>query len=181
MSSTRARLLLSLAAILLAAGTLYAVQAIKETVLITSSLRQNTNIIKRLYRISHNMRQKARPFGNPRHRVRFRFDPGTREGREVLTLSRDIRGQLALLKGILCHAPVPKKNEIIMNMYKRSESLGVFAKRSLRAVRDGNYALYLASAQAIEKETRLLDETMYRLENMINASIKSTDHAMEDL
>ena len=181
MSSTRARLALSLAGIVLLAGTLYAVQAVKESMIITSILESNSASIKQIYRVAHEMKRKARPFAKQHHRDHFRFDPGSKEGRTILGLSRGIASQLSLLNGVLCHAPVPKKKEVIRDMQERCKTVGVFAKRSLRAVRDGNFALYMASAQAIEKETRLLDETVYKLENMINASIQSTDEVMEDL
>lgn len=180
----RSRLLLFLMALLVLAAIpakLRGTQTIKETILISSTLKQHLNVTKRLHRISHEMREQADPFQRPRHRARFRFEPRDNFGREIMSLSRTLAGDFKILLGLLGPVDMPDREALFRRLLDITESLNVFAKRSIRAIRDNNHALYLASAQAVEKETSEMDALLKQLEMAINYSIQTTDDKMEDL
>lgn len=158
-----------------------AAQEIKETRIIAATLRENFDITKRLFRISSDMEREAQPFTRPRHRARFRFEPSERHSREVLSMSRKLLADFRLLRGVLRHANLPERESLFKSMLESTDSLSVFAKRSLRAIRGNNYALYMASAQAIKKEAASLSNLIYQAELAINQSIAHSDSLKEDL
>lgn len=156
-------------------------QVIKETILLSSTLKRNQNIAKKLHRISHKMCEQAAPFQKPRHRARFRFEPRDNFGREIMSSSRVLAGDFKLLLGVLGPVDMPERDHLFRRLLDLTDSLNIFGKRAIRAIRDHNYALYLASAQAVEKEVSELDQLLRHLEIAINRSIQITDKQMEDL
>ncbi len=182
MARFRLPLLVLLAGILLASGfSAFAVQEIKERLLITAFLRENLTGLKQLFRTSHDMIQEAKPFGNRHHQNRYRFSPGEKNGRLILSTARAMSARFRLLQGTLCYAPMQGRDELFKIILESLDQIVTFGKRGLRAVKDGNYALYMASAQGIEKEAFSIDLRMKDLEVQINKSIAATDAMKEDL
>ncbi|HNW36578.1 MAG TPA: hypothetical protein PKM25_16695, partial [Candidatus Ozemobacteraceae bacterium] len=130
---------------------------------------------------AHYMAEEAHPFTHPRHQARYRFAPSDTKARSVLDASRGLSSRFHLLMGILCHVPMPTRDGIFKSGIASADSLSTYAKRSLRAIKDGNYALYLASAQGIEKETFAVEKALKDLEDAVNQSIRESDARQEDL
>lgn len=160
---------------------LRAVQEIRETHLVHNTIKGSFDKSKRVHRLSHDMLRAAQPFTRERHRAKFRFSPDEGPSREILTISRQLAGEFKTLRGLLSQTPVDDKDYILKGLFETSGSLSVYAKRSLRAIRDGNYALYMASAQGIEKEAKLLSEYVYQIENAVNIAIDMAQESKEDL
>jgi hypothetical protein len=57
----------------------------------------------------------------------------------------------------------------------------VYSKRALRAIKDNNYALYLASAQGIEAAVFEVNKLLAGIERAINAQIEESDSLKESL
>mgnify|MGYP003515247378 FL=1 len=79
------------------------------------------------------------------------------------------------------HSNVPNKNLIYKETLEALDSISVYSKRAIRANKDNNYALYLASAQGIEKEVATLNKLLDELEAGINESIFESDSRKESL
>lgn len=157
------------------------VQDIREDRILAGTLKANLDRIKTLYRYAGDMQREADPFLNPHHQARYRFSPSEHYGREMMNFSRKMHLDFTLLKGILSDAQVVDRDLILKALLDGADSLGVFGKRALRARRDGNFALYIASAQAAEKEIKDMDVSLLTLEKNINASIREADAKLEDL
>ncbi|KAF1080978.1 MAG: hypothetical protein GQF41_2792 [Candidatus Rifleibacterium amylolyticum] len=158
-----------------------AAQEIKETFMLSGFLGDNHEAIKKILRHSHEMQHQARPFTIKRHRERFRFEPGDRHPREIMVLSRKMISHFKLINGLLYHTEIPNREQLYNQLLETVESMVTFSKRAIRANKDYNYALYLASAQGIEKEVFMLNELMHSLELSINANIIETDALKENL
>ncbi|PKL48406.1 MAG: hypothetical protein CVV42_09795 [Candidatus Riflebacteria bacterium HGW-Riflebacteria-2] len=186
MRNTADRLLL---AIMLAAifGTLaqlqpvQAAQEIKETFMLSGFLGDNYEYMKQVLRHSQEMQHQARPFTVKRHRERFRFEPGDKHAREIMVLSRKMVSRFKLINGLLYHTEIPNREQLYSQILETVESMVTFSKRAIRANKDYNYALYLASAQGIEKEVFMINELLNSLERSINANIIETDALKENL
>ena len=158
-----------------------AAQEIKETMILSGYLGDIFTFNRQIFKYSNMMQEQAKPFGNPKHRARFRFDPKDDHARTIMILSRKIASRFKLVNGLLYHSELPNRLMSYRQSIETCESMVTFAKRSIRAIKDGNYALYLASAQGIEKEVFALNELIASLEGAINASIEEADESKESL
>lgn len=159
----------------------YGLQEIKETNMLSGFLGDNFTYIKQILRYAQEMQHQARPFTVRRHRERFRFEPSDKYPREIMILSRKMIARFKMINGLIYHADIPNKNLLFQQTADTIDSIVVFSKRSIRAVKDNNYALYLASAQGIEKEVFAVNELLNTLERSINANIEETDALRESL
>ena len=159
----------------------HAYQEIKETLTISRYLDDNFEGIKVIYRFANEMKKQALPFNSKRHRDRYRFEPGDSYARNIMSKSRELASRFKLVNGILYHSDVPNKNLIYKETIEALESIAVYSKRAIRANKDNNYALYLASAQGIEKEAMALSKLLDELETGINESIYESDTRKESL
>lgn len=173
--------LLSLAALLFQADPAPAVQEIKETMIISKTMSESLTMCKSLLKASHYMSEEARPFTNPRHQARYRFAPPDKKARSVLDMSRGLSSRFHLLMGVLCQVPMQSRDTIVKSGLASADSLSRYAKRSIRAIKDGNHALYIASAQGIAKEAFIVEKILKDLEDAINESIRESDARKEDL
>lgn len=162
-------------------GQVKAAQEIKEINILSGYLGDIFNFNRKILKYSHLMQEQARPFGNPRHRARYRFEPKDDHARAIMILSRRIASRFKMVNGMLYHSEMPNRLMTFRQALETSESMVTFAKRSIRAISDGNYALYLASAQGIEKEVFALNELIASLEGAINAVIEESDSVKESL
>ncbi len=159
----------------------HAFQEIKETKTISRFLDDNYDGIKAIYRFANEMKKQALPFNSKKHRDRYRFEPGDTYARNVMSKSRELASRFKMVNGILYHSDVPNKNLIFKETLEALDSICVYSKRAIRANKDNNYALYLASAQGIEKETSALNKLLDELEAGINESILESDSRKESL
>ncbi|MDD3148011.1 MAG: hypothetical protein PHD82_11950, partial [Candidatus Riflebacteria bacterium] len=126
-----------------------AVQEIKETSMLSRFLGENFEYIKKILKHSHQMQHEARPFTVKRHRERFRFEPGDKHPREIMILARKMSARFKMINGLLYHTDIPYRELLFKQTLETVESMVTFSKRAIRANKDYNYALYLASAQGI--------------------------------
>jgi hypothetical protein len=98
-----------------------------------------------------------------------------------MSKSRELASRFKMVNGILYHSDVPNKNLIYKETLESLDSICVYSKRAIRANKDNNYALYLASAQGIEKEVTALNKLLDELEAGINESILESDSRKESL
>jgi len=173
--------LLSLAALLFQANPAPAIQEIKETMIVSQTMNESLEMCKGLLKTAHYMAEEAHPFTHPRHQARYRFAPSDKKARSALDASRGIASRFHLLMGILCHVPMSTRDQIFKSGITSTASISTYAKRSLRAIKDGNHALYLASAQGIEKEAFAVEKVLMELEGAVNESIRESDARKEDL
>ncbi len=155
--------------------------SVKEELILSQILGSNLQRIKVLYRYTHEMMAEAGRFMSPRHQARYRFAPSDTHGKALMSLARKMHLDFGLVRGILGFAEVANRDLLIKQIQDSSEALATYGKRALRARKDGNFALYLASAQAAEKELKAIDISLRDLEEAINASIRDSDARMEDL
>lgn len=156
-------------------------QDIKETAIISKFLGENFAYIKRILRHSREMQEQARPFSKKRHLDRYRFEPGEEHPREIMILVRKISARFKMINGILYHAQVSNIQLLYKEILVCSESITTSSKRAIRANRDNNYALYLASAQGIEEDIYVMNDILNDFEQSINASIYESDLLKETL
>ena len=156
-----------------------AYQEIKETMILSGYLGDAFDFNKKILKHSYEMQQEAEPFTSRRHRARFRFEPSDNHARNIMILGRRIVSRLKLIRGTLYHSDMPNKTLVFKQLIDSADSMITFSKRAIRAIYDNNYALYLASAQGIEKEVFAFNELLASLESAINASISEAD-AMHD-
>lgn len=184
MNKTASRLVLSalLAGLFTASPTpAPAVQEIKESFMLSGFLGENFDYIKKILRHAQEMQHQAGPFTVKRHRERFRFEPGDQHPREIMILARKISARFKMVNGLLYHTEIPNRLLLHKQTLETVESMVTFSKRAIRAIKDHNYALYLASAQGIEKEVFAVNELLNSLEQSINANIVETDATKEAL
>ena len=158
-----------------------AILEVKELSLISNFMDENFTNFKKIYRLSKEMKEQARPFGRKHHRDRYRFEPGDNIPREIMTLSRNINARFKLISGIIGQSSVRNKHAILNDLTDVNTNITVFCKRAIRANKDNNYALYLASAQGIEKEVVTGNSLLNDLEIVINDCIAEADLAKESL
>ena len=158
-----------------------AVQEVKEINLISSIMKQNVDSCNRIIRASHRMHEQAEPFLQPKYQAKYRFKPSDHPTREILTQVRAMASRFKLLGGILYHSPVESRHKILKMSDASLETLTNASKRALRAIRDGNHALYIASAQTADREAKTLYRLITDMEDAINTSIESTDQNYENL
>lgn len=156
-------------------------QEIKETRLISCYMEDNFKSIKSIYRYANEMKKQALPFNSQKHRERYRFQPRDAYVRNILSISRELTNRFKVLKGILYHSSVHNRDIIFKETFETIDSISVYSKRSIRAIKDNNYALYLASAEGIEKEAVALNNLFDELEESINENIDAYDSAKESL
>lgn len=160
---------------------LKAVQEIKEVNLINRILKETNDDCKKILRAAYHMREQALPFSSPKYQEKFRFKPNDGCPRDILSISRTMRARIKMLSGILYHIPIPNRNEVFTGVYTSLDNLDVSAKRALRAIRDGNFALYMISSQTSDKEARNIYKLVGDFEDMINQSIERSDATHENL
>ena len=158
-----------------------AYQEIKETKTISRFLDDNFEGLKAIYRYANEMKKQALPFNSKKHRDRYRFEPGDNYARLIMAKSREIASRFKLVNGILYHSDIPNRGLIYKETIEAIDSISVYSKRAIRANKDNNYALYLASAQGIEKEIVALNKLLDELEAGINESIVESDSRKESL
>lgn len=154
---------------------------ITEETMLSQLLSDNLKRIKILYRYTHEMIEEARPFQSAHHQARYRFAPSDRNARTLLSLARKIHYDFNIVKGILCYPEVKNRDALLKQIQDSCDTISTYGKRALRARKDGNFALYLAAAQGVQKELKTIDTAMRDLEEAINASIRESDSRMEDL
>jgi len=98
-----------------------------------------------------------------------------------MDISRKMHLDMSLMRGLLSDAQVTNRDAILKSLLDGCDSINVFGKRALRARRDGNFALYIASAQGAQKGIKELDNSLAALEIGVNASIRDADARQEDL
>ncbi|RCK79969.1 MAG: hypothetical protein OZSIB_3838 [Candidatus Ozemobacter sibiricus] len=155
--------------------------SVKEEIMLSQILNANLQRLKVLYRYTHDMKVEAGRFQSPRHQARYRFAPSEHHGKALMSLARKMHMDFDLVRGILGFANVPNRDTLIKQIQDGSQALATYGRRALRARKDGNFALYLASAQAAEKELKSIDIALRDIEEAINASIRESDSRMEDL
>ena len=176
------KLLLIIAVIIgLAASTSQAKQEIRETKMLSRFLDENFTMIKKILRVSHEMKFQAEPFLKRRHRERYRFAPTDKYPRQILTYSRKMTARFKMINGMLYHAELPNRDLLFQQLNDSTDTLSTYGKRAIRSIKDNNYALYLASAQGVEKEVFHLNELLASLEEAINSTISESDNLKESL
>ena len=153
----------------------------RERYLLSDNLDKTFRMIQRIHRLTSEMDEQARPFLRPNFARRYRFEPDQKAARTILSENRLILDRMRLLAGILYHAPIPELGGLVRRFYASTEAVTTYAKRSLRAIKDHNFALYLASAQGISKESRLQADLVRQLEIMLDDTIERNDDDMENL
>ncbi len=161
--------------------TVYAYQEIKELRLLSSFLADNYDSTKLIYRYANEMKKQAAPFNSEKHRARYRFEPNDVYARKVLSKSREMASRFKLLSGVLHQSSVPNKQLMIKESLDSIDSLSVYSKRAIRAIKDNNYVLYLASAQGIEKEAVAINKILDELEYAINENLEEYDSKKDSL
>lgn len=156
-------------------------QEIKETRLISGVLDDNFAGIKEIYRRAKEMKKQALPFNNKKHRDRYKFQPNDGQVRIILTKTRELSSKFKLVNGVLHQSSVSNKNLIIKESLESIDSISVYSKRAIRAIKDNNYALYLASAEGIIKETVALNKLLDEMEYAINENIEEYDALKDSL
>ena len=162
-------------------GVLLAAQEITETNLVQNIFEKNLDSLKQIKGMTAQMKEHARPFSSPRYAAKYRFAPSDQRSRTILSLARGMEYRFRTLIGIMSHAQLPGQNEKLKAVLASLESLATSAKRSLRAIKDGNATLYLASAQTIEAESQNLAGFISDLEGMLNTSARVWDSKKEGL
>lgn len=158
-----------------------AFQEIKETATISRFLDDNFTGIKSIYRHACEMKKQAQPFNSRKHREKYRFEPGDSHARTIMSQTRELASRYKIVNGILYHSDIPNRLELYNKSLESINTIATYAKRAVRANKDNNYALYLASAQGIEKETFELNKLLDELEWSINDSIVRADAVKESL
>ena len=183
MASFRFRqILLALLAFAFLSPTLApAAQEITETGLVQDILKKNLDALKQIKGMTERMREQARPYANPRYAAKYRFAPSDQRSRTILSLTRSMEYRFRKLMGIMSHAQMPGQDEKIKAMLGSIEAMATAAKRTLRAIKDGNATLYTASAQTIEIEAQNQAGFISDLEGMLNTAIRVWDSKKEDL
>jgi hypothetical protein len=156
-------------------------QEIKELALISKFLSESFGSLKRVHRLSHEMKEHARPFMVKRHRDRYRFEPGDKVAREIMSLSRKAASNFKMVNGILHQSDIVNRQALFKDFSDTMDNVATFCKRAIRANKDNNYALYLASAQGIEKEIVIGNDLLNDLELAINYSVAQSDAKKENL
>jgi hypothetical protein len=159
----------------------HAYQEVKETKIISNFLDDNFEGIKYIYRQANEMKKQALPFNSKKHRDRYRFEPNDSTARAIMSKSRELCSRFKLVNGILYHSSVPNRHLIFKESLESLDSIAVYSKRAIRAIKDNNYALYLASAEGIEKEAVALNKLLDELEYGINETIDEYDSKKESL
>lgn len=159
----------------------FATLEVKETQLISSYLEENFRSIKEIYRYANEMKKQAMPFNSKKHRDRYRFEPRDTYARTIMSKTRSMVSRYRVVNGILCISAVQNRNQIYKETMESLDSIVVYSKRAIRAVKDNNYALYLASAEGIEKEAVNLNNLLDELEENINETIDEADSLKESL
>ena len=171
----------SLFALLLFAFPAFAVQEVKELHLVDQIMKQNVDACNQIMKTAYKMREQALPFTHPKYRAKHRFGPSDSYPRAILSLSRGLRSRFKLLSGILYHVPVRNRAELFKSAETSLDTLTNSSKRALRAIRDGNSALFLASAETADKEARQIYKLLGDFEDIINESIEKSDASLENL
>lgn len=156
-------------------------QEVVETHILSGFLNENFKMIKDLLKVSHSMQYVAQPFTRKRHRERFRFQPNDKQPRQVMTYSRRLTARFKIINGLLSHSDIPNRQLLFDEIFESTESINTYGKRAVRAIRDNNYVLYLASSKGLEKEVFHLNKLLDSLENAINGTISESDSAKENL
>lgn len=160
---------------------LFAVQELKEIALVSYILKQNTDACSKVLKDAHAMRAQAVPFLKPHYQERVRFHPNDEQTRHIMSLAREIRSRFKLLSGILYHIPIKNRDVMFKTTEASLDTLSNSSKRALRAIRDGNFQLYLASADTAAKEAHNLYNMTLSFEELINDSIEKSDLQREAL
>ncbi len=174
-------LLITVALTFLSFSSAFAVQDIKESIMLHKFIGENYEMNKGLIRVAHEMQYEAEPFLKQRHRERYRFAPNTKYARKVMIVARKMVSRFKMVNGLLYHSELPNRELLFKQIYESTESLSTYGKRAIRAINDNNYALYLASARGVEKEVFHLNELMNSLEIAVNDVIVESDAAKEAL
>jgi len=173
---------LSLVLFILSSASLFGVQEIKEVTLISKILRENADSCHKILKLAYFMREQAVPFSDPRYQSRFRFKPREDHAREILSITRTVRSKFKMLSGIIYHVPIKNREVLFTAVYTSLDNLTTAAKRALRAIKDGNSALYMVSAQTSDREAKNIYKLIGDLEDLINKSIEQSDRTLhEDL
>ncbi|MFZ2959243.1 MAG: hypothetical protein WA705_20345 [Candidatus Ozemobacteraceae bacterium] len=159
----------------------FAAPEIMETQLINDILQKNLNACKEIRGLSRSMGDVAEPFRSPRYAAKFRFAPSDERSRKVLSSTRAMQSRFKTLSGILCNSSIPQRVEKFKAVFATIDSLTTATKRSIRAIKDGNFALYLAATQTIEKDALDMVSHISDIETMINQNIDATDKKREEL
>lgn len=165
----------------LSAGFVEAAQEITELGLVRDIFQKNLDALKQIKGMTLRMKDHARPFTSPRYAAKYRFAPSDQRSRTILSMTRSMEYRFRTLSGIMSHAQLPGQGEKFKLVLSSIESMATATKRSLRAIKDGNGTLYLASAQTIENEAQTLAGLVSDLEGMINTSTRVWDSKKEDL
>ena len=181
MIRTSRLIIYTLFALLLSAFPAFAVQEVKEVHLVDQIMKQNVDACTQILKAAYKMREQALPFTHPKYQAKYRFSPSDTLPRSILSLSRSMRSRFKLLSGILYHVPVRNRTELFKSVDTSLDTLTNSSKRALRAIRDGNSALFLASANTADKEARLIYKLLGDFEDIINDSIEKSDAASENL
>ncbi|MBF0499529.1 MAG: hypothetical protein HQM09_05325 [Candidatus Riflebacteria bacterium] len=171
---------LSLLLLVSFSGKVSAIPEIVETGLIHDILQKNLDACNEIRGLARAMEEVAHPFTNPRYAAKYRFAPNDERSRSVMSLSRAMGYRFKTLTGILCNANLPQRGEKFKAVFATVDTLTTLSKRSIRAIRDGNFALYLASTQTLEKEAEVMVKHIADIETMINLNIESTDKKREE-
>ncbi|GAB4270966.1 MAG: hypothetical protein Kow0029_08270 [Candidatus Rifleibacteriota bacterium] len=156
-------------------------QEIKETLILSGYLGEVFAFNRQILKHAREMQEQAKPFASRRHRARFRFEPKDEHARTIMVLARKIGSRYKLINGMLYHSDLPNRQLVFRQLLDTVDSMVTFGKRAIRAIKDNNYALYLASAQGAEKEVFAMNELLASLEQAINANIEETDAQKESL
>lgn len=178
-----------LLAVVLLAGGLFisntppadAQQEIQAINIISRFLGDNYEHIKTMLRLSHNMQREAQPFTKTRHRERYRFEPDDKNPREIMMTARKCAARFKMVNGMLSRSGIENRKILFEDLALNLESIDTFSKRAIRAIKDNNYALYLASAKGIEGDVYELNEMLHNLELEINSNVYEYDSMKESL
>lgn len=153
----------------------------KERLILGDNLVNIYRSVKQIFHCTRQMNEDARPFLRPRYAARYRFEPSQERARRILSESRLIKNRIMIDSALLSQSTIPDVNQKLRAFLQGVDRMGTFAKRALRAIKDHNHVLYLASAQGAEGVARDMFTQIHDLELALMERFEANDDAMEDL
>ncbi len=153
----------------------------RELLLLSDNLGKTFRRVQIINHISSEMELEAKPFLRAHYARCYRFQPSQNNARNVLSETRQIAERMRLVMGILYQAPIPELDKMFKRFFSSNDAMVTFAKRSLRAIKDNNHALYMASAQAMAKEARVMADVLSAFETAINDATEKANDKRENL
>ncbi|MBF0546832.1 MAG: hypothetical protein HQM08_20500 [Candidatus Riflebacteria bacterium] len=159
----------------------FSAQELSEINMTRDILNKNFENIKFIIGYSSRMLENAEPFSKPNYARRYKFELSDENSRAILSILRKVGYEFKTLSGVTCHTEIKELPEAFKGIFASIDTLDTGVKRSLRAIKDHNSALYIASAQTINKEAKNMIQEIGTLEKILDQAIHDSDMKHEDL